>query len=95
MSGNSKPDYTIKVNKKGSKYGTKVGSAWLNKTQNGAEYVSIQMNPGCILDFNENLSIRMWKNDQEQQASFNSSSDAGEGQPMCGGPQGGNKALWE
>tara|TARA_R100001129_G_scaffold149749_2_gene111695 strand:- start:697 stop:981 length:285 start_codon:yes stop_codon:yes gene_type:complete len=94
MSGNSRPDYTIKVNEKGSKYGTKVGSAWLNKTQNGAEYLSIQINPGCVLEWNKDLSIRMWKNDQEQ-ASLGSSSNTGAGQPMFDGPQGGGKALWE
>jgi len=92
MSG-SKPDYTIKVNEKGSKYGTPVGVAWVNKTQSGAEYLSIQMNPGCLLTRNKDETIRAWKNDGEQPSNF--SSPSATSAPVFEGPSGGEKAMWE
>ncbi len=52
----SKPDYDLKISKRGDRYGTYAGAAWKNK----AGGINIKINAGLSIQSGEDIDVTLW-----------------------------------
>lgn len=58
----AKPDYKLKIQTRGSKYGSYVGAAWKNK----AGGINIKIEPGIGIIGQEGVDVTLWPNEERQ-----------------------------
>lgn len=58
----AKPDYTLKVKARDSKYGARVGAAWKNKVGG----INIKLDPGIAIVGGEGIDVTLWPFEERQ-----------------------------
>jgi hypothetical protein len=61
--GGRQPEFVLKVGIKGERYHKRVGAAWRTKDGKG---LNIKLDPGIALVGANDISITLWKNDEQQ-----------------------------
>mgnify|MGYP001032619097 CR=1 FL=1 len=57
----ARPDYNLLVRRKGRHRGMhEVGVAWSRTTRSGRRAIGIQLNPGCVLKWDDDLHIELY-----------------------------------
>jgi uncharacterized protein (DUF736 family) len=56
-----RPDYVLQARTRGDKqYNARVGVAWVKLANDGTQYLSLQLNPGVRLSWDDELYLSLW-----------------------------------